>query len=73
MSTELSRLQRPADFISDGRTTVFPSPTSWQWFVRTHRHRLLAGGALLKVGNRLLVDPPKFDAVVVDVGQEQAA
>jgi hypothetical protein len=71
-STELSSLKLPASYQAD-RAEVFPGIESFRWFLRQHRPRLIKAGALLTIGGRHLVDPARFDQVVVVVGREAAA
>lgn len=71
-TTDVTKLCRPEDYQSLGRQHLFPSPTSISWFIRLNRDRLVKAGAILKVGNRMVVDPDKFDAVVLLVGRELA-
>ena len=49
---------------TDGRTTVFPSRSSLNWFIRSHKPALLAAGALAYPTGRQLISPEAFDSVV---------
>jgi hypothetical protein len=52
---------------------LFSSDTGLRWHLRKHRDAYVAAGALLEIGGRLFVDPPKFEAVLREVGQRVAA
>lgn len=66
------RVQRlmTTDRYQSEREGLFPSPTSLQWTMRTKRARLVEAGALLKINGRVFVDPLAFDAVLLELGQE---
>jgi hypothetical protein len=52
---------------------LFPSDTALRWHLRNHRDAYIAAGALMEIGGRLVVDPPKFEEVLREVGQRVAA
>ena len=54
------------------RPLLFPSPTSFRWFVRQHRAEMVERCAVLMPTGRLLVDPEAFDSAVVAIGARQA-
>lgn len=70
--TDVSQLQRLAAY-REQRPNIFPSVASLDWFMRNNRQQLVDAGALLMLTGRLMVDPPKFDAVVGEVGRQKAA
>lgn len=55
-----------------GRVRVFPSKESVRWYIRQHRKGLEGCGALLHIHGRLWAHPPKFDAFVIEAGQQAA-
>lgn len=67
----LCRWQTPTDY-QTARENVFPSRASLQWFLRSHRRQLIAAGALASVNRRVLIDPPRFDGVVLQIGRQTA-
>lgn len=62
----------PAEYAA-ARPALFPSQTSFQWFVRTHREELVRRGAVLMPTGRLLVDPATFDQFVREIGSRRAS
>jgi len=68
----LTQLKTPKDYISDGRTHVFPSETSIKWFIRNNKIKLLETGAVLKLAGRTLIDMDRFDKVVCEIGIQTA-
>ncbi len=64
----LNRLKLPKDYISDGRTHIFPSEASLQWFIRKNKSLLIQSAALLCPTGRTLIDAHQFDEVVYTVG-----
>jgi hypothetical protein len=71
MATPLSQL-RPLQQYQQERTHIFPSVDSLRWAVRMNRGELEARGALVKIADRLLVDPARADMVFVAVGRRNA-
>ena len=67
-TNDLSLLQTPKDYISDGRTHIFPSEASLQWFIRKNKNLLIQASALLCPTGRTLIDAIHFDEVVYTVG-----
>lgn len=51
---------------------VWPSMDSFKWFVRRHRARLSASGALLQIAGRNLIRGEAFLAETLRIGQDQA-
>lgn len=60
------------DAYQGSRGHLFPSIESLRWFVRVNRQNLVQAGALLMIAGRWMVDPARFDAEVVRVGQRAA-
>ncbi len=52
---------------------LFPSDTSLRWHLRQYRDEYIAAGALLEVAGRFVIDPPRFEATLRDVGARIAA
>jgi len=67
-TNDLSLLQTPKDYITDGRTHIFPSEASLQWFIRKNKDLLIQASALLCPTGRTLIDANHFDEVVYTVG-----
>lgn len=68
--TQLSTLKTPKDYISDGRTHIFPSESSLQWFIRKNKQLLIQSRALLNPTGRTLINENNFDDVVLEVGTQ---
>jgi hypothetical protein len=66
--TDVHKLKTPKDYISDGRTHIFPSEASLQWFIRKNKNLLIQSSALLCPTGRTLIDANHFDEVVYTVG-----
>ena len=60
------------DYRESGRTEIFPSPASLQWFIRCNKSALIERKALLMPTGRKLINPVAFDQVVIDVGHSIA-
>lgn len=71
MSTPLNRL-RPLQQYQQERAHIFPSVDSLRWAVRMNRGALESKGALVKLADRLLVDPERADQVFVAIGRRNA-
>lgn len=54
------------------RSHIFGADESVRWYLRQHRQELLARGALLHIHGRLWINPPAFDAYVIEEGQKAA-
>jgi hypothetical protein len=59
----------PALLASEGINRHFPTKHSLEWFIRRHRDRLAACGALILVTGRLHFHPVRFEQAVVDIGR----
>lgn len=55
------------------RADVFPSLDSARWAIRRHRAELAAAGALVKIADRLYLDPQRADQVFIDAGRRRVA
>ena len=66
--TDVHKLKTPKDYISDGRTHIFPSEASLHWFIRKNKNLLIKSGALLSPTGRTLIEANNFDGVVYTVG-----
>ncbi len=71
MATPLHRL-RPLQQYQQDRAHIFPSVDSLRWAVRMNRGALEQKGALVKIADRLLVDPDRADQVFVALGRRNA-
>jgi len=67
---QLARLKTPSDYLSDGRSHIFPSRFSFDWFVRKHKVRLLERGAISAPTGRKLINVNVFDQLVLEIGSE---
>lgn len=67
-NVNLHQLRTPKDYISDGRSHVFPSESSLQWFIRKNKALLIQSSALLCPTGRTLINAQNFDEVVYSVG-----
>ena len=65
---DLNRLRTPKDYISDGRSHIFPSEGSLKWFIRKNKNLLIKSDALLSPTGRTLIEENNFDEVVYTVG-----
>ena len=71
MST-LSNLLALAEYQRE-RAHFFPSIESARWALRQHRRELAQAGALVKIADRLFVDPERADQVFLEVGRRRVA
>jgi hypothetical protein len=69
---KLNDLMSPKDYISNGRTHVFPSESSLRWFIRKNKKKLIGTGAVLILAGRTMVDIDAFDKMVCQIGIESA-
>lgn len=51
---------------------AYPTRQSFEWFIRVHRDRLVAAGAMILVAGRWRFHPASFKDVVVEIGLVQA-
>lgn len=70
-SPALLALKARAEYRAE-RERIFPSPNSFDWYIRQNRARLIAAGALLKIRGTWFVHEPRFDDFVLRGGQEAA-
>ena len=71
MNETVDALQLPQQYRSD-RPHLFPSDSSFEWFVRQNRTELVQAGAPVRPTGRLLVQPASFDRVILSVGTRRA-
>lgn len=62
----------PFSGYAEMRANVFGSVESLRWFVRKHQAELVDAGALFRLAARWMVDPPAFDAAVLEIGARAA-
>jgi hypothetical protein len=55
-----------------GRTHIFQSAGSLQWYLRKHRDRLIRAGALVFIAGQWYARSEQFDAFVLEAGQTAA-
>lgn len=51
---------------------TFPTIHSANWWIRVHREKLVAAGALIYIAGRLRFHPQKFQQVAIEIGSEAA-
>jgi hypothetical protein len=56
----------------EGREAFYPTEGALRWIIRQHRADLVAAGALAMPGQKLLIEPAKFDAAVLAIAQRRA-
>jgi hypothetical protein len=71
MPESLVHLELPAQYVAR-RAHLFPSQSSFDWFVRRNRDDLVKSGALLRPTGRWLVSPAAFDEAVLAIGARRA-
>jgi hypothetical protein len=54
-------------------THIFRTPVSLRWHLRNHREAYIEAGALLEIAGKLFIDPVKFEPVMREIGQRNAA
>jgi hypothetical protein len=64
----LDELKTLPDYLAEGRTHVFPSVGSLEWFIRKNKKRLLEKRALVRPTGKTLIVSSLFDDVVLEVG-----
>ena len=50
-----------------GRTNLFPTKASLDWFIRKHRHKLVKEKAIVFPTGRRLIIPASFDAFIASL------
>lgn len=68
---DIERLVSPKDYQAS-RSRIFPSESSLRWHLRLHRTELAAGGAVVRIAGRILIDPLRFDDVVLQLARERS-
>ena len=64
----LVELKTLPDYLAEGRTHVFPSVGSLEWFIRKNKKLLLEKRALVRPTGKTLIVSSLFDEVVLTVG-----
>lgn len=72
MSSALKHLRQVREYQAE-RSDVFPSLDSARWAIRQHRAELASAGALLKIADRLYLDPERADQVFIEAGRRRVA
>lgn len=70
-SPDPAEFQHPRE-VRDELVNLFPSPNSLKWYLRQNRRELADCGALIVVGERLLLHPGLFRAFVIRAGMARA-
>jgi len=63
---EIQSLTNTENYRLNGRTNVFPTKASLDWFIRKHREHLVERKALTYPTRRKLIAPEKFDQYLSD-------
>lgn len=69
---DLFALQSTATF-QQANAHIFDTHPGLLWFIRKHRKKLDAAGALVTVNRRVLIVPSSFSQVVLTVGRAEQA
>lgn len=64
---DLARLKTRITY-REGHEEIFPSIASLDWFVRKHHVKLKQAKAIYEIGGRILIDPPAFNLVALEIG-----
>lgn len=57
------------DYRNAGRSHIFPSLSSLQWFIRKNKPFLIKNSALLMPAGRVLINEVYFDHAVMEIGK----
>jgi hypothetical protein len=60
------------DQYREARSHIFPTATSLDWHLRTHKTEWIKAGALLVLAGRRMVNPAIADELVLKAGQAAA-
>jgi hypothetical protein len=52
-----------------GRSHIFPSLSSLQWFIRKNKPFLISNSALLMPAGRVFINEVRFDHAVMEIGK----
>jgi len=66
-TTEISTLTSAEIYRQNGRTNVFPTRASLDWFIRKHKKKLTQKNAIVYPTGRKLINPSLFDELLVEV------
>jgi hypothetical protein len=64
VSEEILSFTSTESYRNAGRTNLFPTKASLDWFIRKHRHKLVKDKALVYPTGRRLVQPANFDEFI---------
>jgi hypothetical protein len=70
---KLSELVPLGELLPKLPPNLYGSRGSAEWAYRMHRERFIAGGAVFLIAGRLLVHPPSFARVALEIGAEDPA
>ena len=70
-ASPLLGLRTPSEYRSDGRSHIFPTQASLDWFTRQNSTRIYERGAILAPTGRKLINPAIFDQLVLEIGSEK--
>lgn len=57
------------EYRNTGRSHIFPSLSSLQWFIRKNKPFLIKNSALLMPAGRVLINEECFDHAVMEIGK----
>ena len=67
VSEDIFSLVRPEAYRNAGRTNLFPTAASLNWFKRKHRQQLVKEKAIVSPTGRELLNPPIFDKYIANL------
>lgn len=65
-------IMEPEDWRTQCAAHVFRSMESMRYFIRQHRDELIDCGAIVAPIGRQMINPPLFEAAVMNIGQRLA-
>jgi len=70
---EIFSLVSPDAYRTAGRTNIFPTKSSLDWFIRKHRNSLIKTKAIVFPTGRKLISPERFDQYIGSVTFEEVS
>ena len=64
ITEEILSFSLPEAYRNAGRTNLFPTKASLDWFIRKHRHKLVKEKAIVFPTGRRLIKPLNFDEYI---------
>jgi len=66
-SEEILSFSSTEAYRNAGRTNLFPTKASLDWFIRKHRHELVKEKAIVSPTGRRMIRPKSFDEFIADL------